>query len=222
MSPQPFALSFDSLQAILGLLIITNFALLGAERHGLCIRLIAFQGLLLGILPFIVSSGEPDLHLYAMGGLFLLIKAVILPLLLRRTYRRLPSQPSRDPYVGYPMCVLLGIGGLVLSLWVGAHLGLTANPLLSAVFPVGLATVMAGLLLIVTSKEILAQVFGYLVLENGIYLMGVPMIQADMIWLELSVLLDILVAAFVMGIAIRHINRAFASADVERIASLRD
>lgn len=210
------------MQAALGLIIITNFALLGAERHRLCIRLIAFQGLVLGILPFIVSSGPRDAHFLAVGAVFLLIKAAALPLLLRRTYMRLPSQGSRDPFVGYPLCVLLGVAGLVLSLWVGAQLGEAANPLLSAIFPVGLATVIAGLLLIVTRREILAQVFGYLVLENGIYLMGVPMAQEDMIWLELSVLLDILVAAFVMGIAIHHINRAFASADVERIASLRD
>lgn len=222
MSHQLFSASFDSVQAALGLLVITNFALLGAERHRLCIRLIAFQGLVLGVLPFLVTSGPRDMHFIAVGGVFLLIKAIVLPLLLRRTYMRLPTQGSRDPYVGYPLCVLLGVGGLVLSIWVGSQLGAAANPLLSAVFPVGLATVIAGLLLIVTRREILAQVFGYLVLENGIYLTGVPTVQQDMVWLELSVLLDILVAAFVMGIAIHHINRAFASADVERIASLRD
>ena len=222
MTSHLFSASFDSLEAALGLLIISNFALLGAERHRLCIRLIAFQGLVLGILPFLVSSGSHDLHFLVAGGVFLFIKAVALPLLLRRTYLRLPSQSTRDPYVGYPLCVLLGVSGLVLSLWIGAQLGMAANPLLSAILPVGLATVIAGLLLIVTRRDILAQVFGYLVLENGIYLMGVPMAQEDMLWLELSVLLDILVAAFVMGIAIHHINRAFASADVERIASLRD
>ena len=64
--------------------------------------------------------------------------------------------------------------------------------------------------------------FGYLVMENGIYLLGVPMAQEDAVWLELSILLDILVGAFVMGIAIHHINRAFNSTDVEEFASLRD
>lgn len=214
--------SVDWLIAALSLIIITDLALLGAERHRLCIRLIAFQGLLLGILPFLVAKGALDTHLLIMGVIFISIKAVILPLLLRRTYMQLPSQASRAPYVGYSACALLGILGLILSLWVGAQLGIAANPLLSTVFPAGLATVIAGILMIVTRRETLAQVFGYLVMENGIYLMGVPMAQADAVWLELSILLDILVAAFVMGIAIHHINRAFASADVDRITSLRD
>lgn len=222
MTAQSFTTSFDSLQALLGLLIITNFAILGAERHRLCIRLIAFQGLVLGLLPFIISGSERDMHFMLTGGFFLFVKAVVLPLLLRRTYMRLPTQGSRDPYIGYPLCVLLGVSGLVLSIWLASQLDEAANPLLAMVFPVGLATVIAGLLLIVTRREILAQVFGYLVLENGIYLMGLPTAQQDMVWIELSVLLDILVAAFVMGIAIHHINRAFASSDVERIASLRD
>lgn len=212
----------DWLQAVLSMIVITDLALLGAERHRLCIRLIALQGLILGALPFFVSEGPPDLHIIGMAAIFMCIKGIILPLLLRRTYMQLPPQVSPDPYIGYSACALLGILGLVLSLWLGARLGLAANPLFSLMFPVGLCTVIAGILLIVTRREALAQVFGYLVMENGIYLMGVPMAQEDAVWLELSVLLDILVAAFVMGIAIHHINRAFDSTDMDRIASLRD
>ena len=222
MEIQTLYSSFDSLQAVQGLIIMTNLALLGAESHRLCIRLIAFQGLLLGVLPFIVSTSPLDMHFIVVGALFLVIKAVVMPMLLRRTSSRLSSQSSRNPYVGYPFCVGLGIGGLVLSIWVGTQLGTVENPVFSLVFPIGLFTVIAGLLLIVTRREILTQVFGYFVLENGIYLMGVPIAQQDMVWIELSVLLDILVASFVMVIAIHHINRAFASVDVERMASLRD
>lgn len=214
--------SVDWLQAALSMIVITDLALLGAERHRLCIRLIALQGLILGGLPFFVAEGPPDLHIIGMGAVFICIKGVILPLLLRRTYMQLPPQVSRDPYIGYSACALLGVLGLVISLWLGARLGLAANPLFSLLFPVGLCTVIAGILLIVTRREALAQVFGYLVMENGIYLMGVPMAQEDAVWLELSILLDILVAAFVMGIAIHHINRAFDSTDMDRIASLRD
>lgn len=214
--------SVDWIHAALSMIVITDLALLGAERHRLCIRLIALQGFILGLLPLLVAEGSPDGHLLAMGAVFICIKGIILPLLLRRTYMRLPAQLSRDPYIGYSACALLGILGLIISLWLGTRLGLPANPLFSLLFPVGLCTVIAGILLIVTRREALAQVFGYLVMENGIYLMGVPMAQEDAVWLELSILLDILVAAFVMGIAIHHINRAFDSTDMDRIASLRD
>lgn len=212
----------EPLQALLSLAIITSLALLGAEQHQLSIRLIALQGLVVGSLPAFTGGKEPTLHLVGISLLFVGIKAVLLPLLLKRTDRRLPPMPPRDPYVGYPACVLLGLVGLAVSLWLGGRLGLTDNPLFSQFFPVGMTTIIAGILLIVTRRETLAQMFGYLVLENGIFLMGVPMAQEDALWLELSVLLDILVGAFVMGIAIHHINRAFDSTDVEHITSLRD
>lgn len=214
--------SVDLLHALLSLVIITSLALLGAEQHRLSIRLIALQGLILGSLPVLAGGQEATLYLAGMSLLFVGIKAVLLPLLLRRTDRQLPPMQPRDPFVGYPACVLLGIMGLILSLWLGGRLGLTANPLFSQLFPVGMTTIISGILLIVTRREVLAQMFGYLVLENGIFLMGVPMAQADALWLELSILLDILVAAFVMGIAIHHINRTFDSVDVDHITSLRD
>ena len=215
-------LTADWLHAALSLVIITDLALLGAEHHRLCIRLIALQGLLMGLLPVMAGGSEVTLYLVGMSCIFVCIKALILPWLLRRTDRQLPPHAPHEPYVGYSACVLLGVVGLVLSLWLGGRLGIAANPLFSLLFPVGMATIISGILLIVTRRETLSQMFGYLVLENGIFLMGVPMVQEDALWLELSILLDILVAAFVMGIAIHHIHRAFDSTDVDNIASLRD
>lgn len=212
----------DGLNAALGLIIITDLALLGAERQRLSIRLIANQGVLLGLVPVLAYNGTPDLYLIAVSAIFLIIKGVILPLLLRRTHRQLPSQQLPKPYLGYSACALLGIIGFALSLWIGGRLGIAANPLFSQVFPIGMATIFTGLLLIVSRKEVLSQLFGYLVLENGIFLLGAPMAEQESLWLELSILLDILVAVFVMGIAIHHINRAFHSTYVDHIASLKD
>ena len=84
------------------------------------------------------------------------------------------------------------------------------------------STVFTGLLLIVTRKKALTQMVGYLVMENGIFLLGVPMAQSNAVWLELSILLDLLAGVFVMGIAVHHIHRAFDSTDVDRFSSLRD
>lgn len=214
--------SVDWLHAALSLVIITDLALLGAESPRLCIRLIAMQGVLMGLLPLLIHGEGMGLYLMAVSALFLVIKGMVLPWLLRRTYRRMPVRAPLAPYSGYSACVLFGVLSFALSLWLGTQLGIAANPLFSVVFPFGLTTIIAGLLLVVTRREILSQVFGYLVMENGIFLLGTPLVEQDSIWLELTILLDILVAVFVMGIAIHHIARAFDSADVDRIASLRD
>ncbi|MDR2604298.1 MAG: hydrogenase-4 component E [Desulfovibrio sp.] len=217
-----FSLPFDPLYTVLSIVVMSDLALLGAERPRLCIRLIAMQGLLMGLMP--LAAGKSGVNLYVLGvcAVFAVIKGMVLPWLLRRTLHRLPPQAAPAPYVGHAACVVLGVCGLTLSIWLGRRMGIAANPLFSEVFPAGMATIIAGILLMVTRREILSQMFGYLVMENGIFLLGSPMAEQSSLWLELTVLLDILGAAFVMGIAVHHMSRAFDAVDADHIASLRD
>ena len=212
----------SALGTALGLVVISDFCLLGVERRRLSIRLIGLQGLVLGFMPLLVSGGGADLHLWVTAVVFVAIKAGLLPLLLWRTYKTLPPQPPGAFYLGNTGSTLLGIVAFIFSLWLNSRLEIAANPLFSQIFPTAFATIFSGLLLIISRRMALTQIFGYLVMENGIYLLSVPMAQESAIWLELSILMDILVASFVMGIALTHINRAFESTDVERFASLRD
>ena len=76
--------------------------------------------------------------------------------------------------------------------------------------------------IILLGTTALAQVIGYLVAENGIFLLGVPLMTGGTVWFELALLLDVFVAVFVMGIAINHISDSFAYIDVARFRSLRD
>jgi len=98
-------------------------------------------------------------------------------------------------------------------------LPVSAPPLL---LPAALLTVLSGIILIVLRHKALTQVIGYLTMENGIFLLGVPLIGHDAMWIEFLILLDLFVAIFVMGIAIHHISRTFDSIDVDRFCTLRD
>lgn len=212
----------DIINAVLGLIIITDLTLLAAERQIQRLRIIAFQGAMLGSMPILMhSQGFIDLYIVVMGLVFLTIKAVILPYLLYRTYRHLPHMRPTKPYLGNTGCILAGLVAFALALWLNQQLGLSGDPLFNTVFPAAFTTMITGLLLIVTRKNALTQVFGYLTIENGIYLLGVPMASADALWLELTILLDILVGVFVMGIAIHHIHREFDSTDVNNFSSLK-
>ncbi len=210
------------IQAILGLVIITNLSMLGAERHPVSIRLLAFQGMLLSSLLLLPHAEFLGFYLVGVTILFFCVKGLIMPYLLQKASKTLQPQLGIRPYLGNTGCVLLGLLGFAFSIWLNERVGLAANPLFSSVFPVAAATIFTGFLLIVTRKEALGQIFGYLVLENGIFLLGVPMAHVDAIWLELSVLLDILVGVVVMGIAVYHIHRVFDSTYVDNFATIRD
>ncbi len=199
-------------------IILGDLILLGAGRMRHLLLLTAAQGLLLGLVTVGVS---PGIEGYIVAGAVATLKGGIFPWLLWRTMRQVGTSEIVEPFMGLGTSILVGLGGLGLALWIDARLLLpiAAPPLL---MPAALTTVLAGLVLIVLRHKALTQVIGYLTMENGIFLLGTPLAGHDAMWIELLILLDLLVAVFVMGIAIHHIRRTFDSIDVDRFCSLRD
>ena len=154
-----------------------------------------------------------SLALFAVG-LVLLIKGGLLPWLLHRTRRQIGADPHIKPRLGFGLAVLTGLACLVFSLWLEGRLPMTPGLFPPLLLPAGLTTLFCGLLLVVGRATALSQVMGYLVAENGIFLLGIPLMTAGAVWFELTLLLDIFVAVFVMGIAINHISHTFESIDV--------
>jgi hydrogenase-4 component E len=92
----------------------------------------------------------------------------------------------------------------------------------SLLMPTSLATVITGFILLTTRRKAITQVAGYLVLENGIFILGLSLIEAIPFLVEVGVLLDLLVAIFVMGIIILQINEEFSSLDTTRLSKLKE
>jgi hydrogenase-4 component E len=88
--------------------------------------------------------------------------------------------------------------------------------------PSALATVLTGFLILTTRREALTQVLGYLVLENGIFIFGLLLVDAMPMLVEVGVLLDLFVGVFVMGIIIHHVNRQFSASTSDHLSALKD
>lgn len=204
------------------LIVLTNFLLLASSRLGSCVRTIAFQGVILAVLVLSTHAGGIGPRVVLLAAMIVAIKGVVLRWLLLRTLRNVHARREIEPYVGYTSSILAGVGGLLLSLWIGSRLplpGPVASPL---VVPVAFSTMLTGFFLVIARRRALMQVLGYLVAENGIYVFGIAVSHGGPIWVELGILLDVLVAVFVMGIAMHHIQNEFDSIDVSRIATLKD
>jgi len=149
------------------------------------------------------------------------VKGVLFPWLLFRALREANVSREIQPFVGYPASLVAGVAALAISIRVGAQLPLPAPAFSSLAVPVGLFTFLVGLFLIVSRRKALTQVLGYLVLENGIYVLGIALVAEVSLLVELGVLLDAFVAVFVMQIAIYHISHEFQSTDVDRLSRLK-
>jgi hydrogenase-4 component E len=142
--------------------------------------------------------------------------------LFRRALKEIKIDREVGPYIGYSASLLLCALGTGLSMILAHNLPLklgTAAPLL---VPASLATLFTGFLLLVSRQKAITQVVGYLVLENGIYLFALMLIEEMPLLVETGVLLDLFVGIFVMGIVINHIRIAFDSIDTRHLAALKE
>jgi hydrogenase-4 component E len=210
------------LEALIVLVVLSNLRVLGASRIDACVRTVAFQGVLLGLLPLLAHSDALTVRLFLQAGASTFIKALVFPWLLGRAVREAGVQRETDPFVSYTASLAAGILFLAVALWLGARLPSAGAEELRLLVPVALFTILVGLFIIVARRKAVTQVLGYLVLENGIYTFGMAFAEKQPLLVELGILLDVFVAVFVMGITIYHISREFDHIDADRLSELRD
>lgn len=205
------------------LVAIANLAILGSSRLGLCIRVVALQGIAVGLFTLFSHASGLSVHVFLLAFCSLVLKGYVFPRLLLRTLQQTEVQHEIEPLVGYAASILVGIAMLATALWLSLRLPLAepegVSPL---ILPVSLWTTFVGLFIVVARRKALSQVLGYLVLENGIFAVGVALAGGMPFLVEMGGLLDVFVAVFVMGIAIFHINREFEHTDADRMSALKD
>lgn len=206
---------------LLALVVLLGVGVLAASRLATSIRLVAAQGLLLGLLPPLMHDGFGNLHLvlFALGAIA--VKAGLMPWLLLRAMREAEVRREAEPFIGFSASLILA--GLLVM---GAFLLADELPVPTGGAPLlvgsALATLALGALVMVSRKKAVTQVLGYLLLENGVFLFGQTLTGTVPVLVELGIMLDVLAGVFVMGIAIFHINRAFDHMSVPELTALRD
>jgi hydrogenase-4 component E len=198
-----------------------NFVALGVSRIRGVINAVALQGILLGILP-LLAPGDIGLRGMLLVAVTIALKGFIIPRFLVRAMREADIQHEVNPVVNYTSSLLLGAVGTGLAMVFSFTLPLAEGDTGLLVVPASLATVWTGFLLLTARKKAIMQVLGYLVLENGIFLFGLLLLEAMPFLVEVGVLLDLFTGVFVMGIIIHHISREFASTSTEHLSELKD
>jgi hydrogenase-4 component E len=206
---------------LLVLVLSLNFMLLGTSRLRTAINASALQGALLGLLPTL-AYGHLAIRPVLVGAAAIAIKGLLIPYLLQRALRDAAIRREIEPYVGFATSLVLGAAATGAAVLFGDKLPLVREHQGSLLVPAALATVLTGFIILTTRRKAITQVVGYLVLENGIFIMGLTLHEAMPSLVEVGVLLDLLVAIFVIGIVMNHINREFTSLDVGELDRLKE
>jgi len=206
--------------ALVAVMLLNIFAL-GTSRLRAAIRIVAVQGALIGLLP-LLAHGVSGLEGALLVAPAVVLKGAIIPAMLFKALRAAAIKREVEPLVGLAPSLVLGALGTALAVAVGQRLPLLPAHTGSLLVPASLSTALVGFLFLTTRLKAITQVLGYLVLENGIFVFGLLLVEAMPFLLEAGVLLDLFVAVFVMGIIMNHINREFSSMDTQHLSALRE
>jgi hydrogenase-4 component E len=127
-----------------------------------------------------------------------------------------------EPIVGFIASLFLGAVGTGLAVLFARTLPIDHGEMGSLIVPAALSTVLTGFLMLTTRTKAITQVVGYLILENGVFIFGMLLMEAIPFLVELGVLLDLFVAIFVMGIIIHKISREFSSVSTQMLSELKE
>ena len=205
---------------LLVLVLLVNFISLGSGQLVLSVRSVAVQGVALGLLPLLIYPATH--HLVGITAVIILVKGIIIPLLIVKALDNANISREQSPLLGFVPTVIIGSLLTGLSFVFSENLPLMPEHQRLMSVPTAIATIMTGFLLLATRRKAISQVIGYLILENGIFIFGMLLTSAMPFMVEAGVLLDLLVAIFVMGIVINQIGREFHSLDTSRLTSLKE
>ncbi len=203
------------------LFLISSFAMMASPQLLLCIRFFAMHSFFLAAITALVAYGSHIEHLFAPAVLTLILKTWFIPQIFFRLISRLSIRRENESYVNIPFSLVLSTLMVFAAYYATGNLkGLT--PAFSSEFmPLSIATVLIGMLMMVTRKKAISQVLGLLLMENGLFLMAVTMTFGMPLLIELGIFFDVLVGAIIMGIFVFKIRDAFDGIDSDDLTGLK-
>jgi hydrogenase-4 component E len=204
------------------LILLTSFALLVQRRMLAIVHIFAWQGFFLGVSTALIGFATGEHHLYISSLLTLVMKVILLPCILFTLIHKLKIHREIESIMNTSSTMLVGIALMIFSYHLTAPIRQLSTLMTRSTLAVALATVMLGLLMMVTRRHAVSQVIGFLAMENGLFFAATSATYGMPMVVELGVALDLLIAAFIFGIFFFHINTTFDSLDVNQMAKLKE
>lgn len=212
------SLAYDMAHMLGGAMLVLSFVLLYQRRISAVINTYALQGVVLALAAAWQGFVHASPHLYVTAAIAFAAKAAAIPLALHWLVRRLEIHRQIETALGIFPSMILGVALVALSIMVvmPTTLAAQAQALTREDLAMALSVVLLGLLMMITRRNALTQVIGFLSLENGLILAAVGIAGMPLV-VELSAAFLVLVAFIVFGVFFFRIRDRFDSLDVSHL-----
>jgi hydrogenase-4 component E len=218
----PIVAALDALTGALFLL--TALGVVATRQVLASLQLFILQSLLLSTSAFLLGIATRSIHLFAVAGITIATKTLLIPWLLRYT---VSDEVYRTREIGrvlnIPISLLLSAVLVVIAYAV-------TNPIMNAVevpfarvnLPLGMAAIFLGAFTVAVRREAVPQLLGLLAVENGVFFAGVAIVPNLPVIAELAAAVDVPVITLVVGLLTRQIHQRLGTTSVGHLSALRE
>jgi hydrogenase-4 component E len=208
-----------SMAALVGL---TSFLMLGQGRLLRLIFVFAMQGFLLTATTALAAYSLDNHHLYISAILTLVLKVIFIPWMLMKQVLAMNMHRDSEALKNNTVVMIGGASLMVFSYYVLHPIVQTSSVVMLNALAVSLSVVLLGMLLMISHRQAIAHVVGFMSIENGLFFAAIVSTSGMPMVVELGVAFDVLVAAVLFGIFFFHIRTSIDSLDVDRMNRLHE
>ncbi len=210
------ALDADIAHLLAGSMVLVSFLLLYQDRMFALLNIFAVHACVLALSVAWQAHLQQAPHLFITAVIALAFKGVFIPIALHRIVVRLGIHRSIEGVVSIGPTMLFGMALVALSIVVMLPVTEAAGAFVREDLAFALSILLLGLLMMVTRRNAVSQVIGFMSLENGLVLAatgarGMPLV------VEISVAFSVLIAFIVIGIFLFRIRERFDTVDVQAL-----
>ena len=213
-------LAYDTAHVLDTGVLVLSFALLYQRRLFGVIKIYALQALLLAAAAAWQAHAQDAPHLYITAGIALVFKAMVIPIALHRIIVYLNIHRTLETALGVGPTMVVGVALVALSILLVLPVTAASGALTRESLAATLSIVLLGLLMMITRRNAVSQVVGFMSLENGIILAAVGVKGMPLV-VELSIAFSVMVAFIIFGIFFFHIRERFDTLDVHDMERFR-
>lgn len=201
---------------------LTSFTLM---RLPSLLRSYAFSSVALGGLALALAYEKQAIHLIPVAVAVVAIKALLVPFVIQQMVERSGAslrlfssvRPSASWFIG---TFVFG-SGIYLAFQSPLY---QINSALQApaLLPISIGVILVGLVMMIIRRDLLSQMIGFLVLENGIAAFSLSALGGIPVAIEFGVYSAVLIGAILMATLSQRVQKLLGTHDTSHLSELTD
>jgi len=191
-----------------------------ANRVITFVRILALQGFILFGVTFLQLQDIQTWNLVLILLETVVFKALAVPIFLGYLIKRNKITRESEPYL--PHFISLIIVTMIVVITVLLANSIQDIHLDKIFFIVSLSTLFTGLYFIASRKKIITHVMGYLMIENGVFVLSLAVGNEMPNLVNLGIMLDVFASVLILGIFLNKIGDVFKDVTVDQLSNLKD